>query len=229
MKTIKYFTLLLFASTTLLAQTEKRSVSPFDGIHVAGHYDVTLTQGSEGTITLTGNQDDLDKIETYIKKGELIIKQKKTSWFENWNSGKVSINIPVEDINKVILSGSGSIRNQHKLRSEDFKVVLSGSGEIELFLDTDELASVLTGSGDIELRGKATEASYQLTGSGDIKADEMESNLGSAKVTGSGDIELHASSDLTANVTGSGDIICYGNPKKQQIKTTGSGDVIVRD
>jgi hypothetical protein len=98
-----------------------------------------------------------------------------------------------------------------------------------LFLDTDELASVLTGSGDIELRGKATEASYQLTGSGDIKADEMESNLGSAKVTGSGDIELHASSDLTANVTGSGDIICYGNPKKQQIKTTGSGDVIVRD
>lgn len=77
MKTIKYFTLLLFASTTLLAQTEKRSVSPFDGIHVAGHYDVTLTQGSEGTITLSGNQDDLDKIETYIKKGELIIKQKK--------------------------------------------------------------------------------------------------------------------------------------------------------
>ena len=82
---------------------------------------------------------------------------------------------------------------------------------------------------DIELRGKATEASCQLTGSGDIKADEMESYLGSAKVTGSEDIELHASSDLTANVTGSGDIICSGNPKKQQIKTTGSGDVIVRD
>lgn len=229
MKTSTHLTLLLFASTTLLAQSEIRTTDSFDGIHVAGHYDVTLTQGSEGTITLKGNQDDLDQIETFIKNGDLIIKQKKSSWFDNWNSGKVSINIPVEEIDKVTLSGSGTIRSHHKLNSDNFKVVLSGSGEIELFLDTDQIDAVLTGSGDIGLKGKATEVSYQLTGSGDIKADGLESNQGKAKVTGSGDIEMHANSAVTANVTGSGDIICYGNPKMQQIKTTGSGDVAIRN
>jgi len=229
MKTIKHLTLLFLTTTTLIAQTETRTIGSFDGIHVAGHYDVTLTQGNEGTISLKGNQDDLDQIETYLKNSDLIIKQKKSSWFDNWNSGRVSISIPVEDIDKLTLSGSGSVITNHTLSSDDFKIVLSGSGEIDLSLETDVLEAVLTGSGDIDLRGKAIEASYQLTGSGDIKADDFELEQGKAKVTGSGDIEMYANSSVNANIKGSGDIVCHGNPRMQQIKTTGSGDIEIRD
>ena len=74
MKTTTFFSALLFASTILFAQTQTRNIDKFDGVNVSGHYDVTLVQGSEGSITLTGDTDDLDKIETYVKGGELIIK-----------------------------------------------------------------------------------------------------------------------------------------------------------
>ena len=40
---------------------------------------------------------------------------------------------------------------------------------------------------------------------------------------------MHARSTLNASVTGSGDIVCYGNPKIQQTKMTGSGDINIRN
>ena len=227
MKTTTFFSALFFASTILFAQTQTRNIDKFDGVNISGHYDLTLVHGSEGSVILTGDTDDLDKIETYVKEGELIIKQKKSSWFDSWNSRRVKISVPIEDIDQVVLSGSGSIRANHKLNADEFDIVLSGSGEIMLNIETRNLDGILTGSGDIELRGKTTVASFRLTGSGDIKASSFESVEAQARVTGSGDIEMHSSSKANANITGSGDIVCYGNPQIQQIKTTGSGDVRV--
>ena len=83
------------------------------------------------------------------------------------------------------MSGSGSIRANHKLSADEFDIVLSGSGEIELNIETKNLGGVLTGSGDIELRGKTTAASFRLTGSGDIKASTFESVEAQANITGS--------------------------------------------
>ena len=137
------FALVLFASTNLFAQTETRNVSAFDGIHVAGHYDVTLTKGTEGTLTLEGDQEDLDRIKTHVKNGNLVIEQMKTSWLESWNSGQVKIHIPVEAISKISLSGSGSIYSRNELNSKEFDITLSGSGEIDLNLNAQDINAVL--------------------------------------------------------------------------------------
>jgi len=233
MKTKKHLFLSLssffFASTFLFSQSETRTIDSFDGIHVAGHYDVTLTKGNEGTLTLKGAADDLDQIETYVKNGILIIKKEETSWFKDWKSERVSISIPVEDIQEVVLSGSGSIQSNHELCADEFEVKLSGSGEIDLTINVDELDGVLTGSGDIKLKGESSKTSFVLTGSGDIDSSRLKTENGQARVTGSGNIEMQASREINANITGSGDIVCMGKPQIQNIKTTGSGDVVIRD
>jgi hypothetical protein len=233
MKTKKHLFLSLstffFASTLLFSQTETRNIDSFDGIHVAGHYDVTLTNGNEGTLTLKGDADDLDQIETYVKKGMLIIKKKESSWFNNWKSGRVRISIPVEHIQEVVLSGSGSIQSNHELSAGEFEVKLSGSGEIDLTIYVQDLEGTLTGSGDIKLTGESVNSSFILTGSGDIDSSRLKTENGQARVTGSGNIEMQANSEINARITGSGDIVCLGNPQIQNIKTTGSGDVIIRD
>jgi len=122
-------------TTLLLAQKETRNVGSYEGIHIAGHYDVSLFSGSEGTITLEGDAEDIDQIETYIKNGTLVIKQKKSSWLNNWFSDQVSIQIPVEEISKVSLSGSGDIRSNFPLETDHFKTSISGSGDIKLEIE----------------------------------------------------------------------------------------------
>jgi len=209
--------------------TEKRNVGTYDGIHVAGSYEVKLVSGSEGTIELKGDPDDLDKIETEVRKGTLLIKQQEKSWFGNWDSGTVYITIPVEKINKVILSGSGEIHSKVPLEGDHFKTILSGSGEISLNLEVTAVNGTVTGSGEITLIGKANKVNFTVTGSGDIDAGDIKADTGEAKITGSGDIVMNTSENLNASITGSGDIICKGKPEKQITKVTGSGDIIIRD
>jgi hypothetical protein len=209
--------------------TEKRNVGTYDGIHVAGSYEVKLVSGSEGTIELKGDPDDLDKIETEVRKGTLLIKQQEKSWFGNWDSGTVYITIPVEKINKVILSGSGEIHSKVPLEGDHFKTILSGSGEISLNLEVTAVNGTVTGSGEITLIGKANKVNFTVTGSGDIDAGDIKADTGEAKITGSGDIIMNTSENLNASITGSGDIICKGKPEKQITKVTGSGDIIIRD
>ena len=191
--------------------TEKRNVGTYEGIHVAGSYAVKLVSGTEGTIELKGGPDDLDKIETEVRKGTLLIKQQEKSWFGNWDSGTVYITIPVEKINKVILSGSGEIHSKVPLEGGHFKTILSGSGEISLNLEVTAVNGTVTGSGEITLIGKANKVNFTVTGSGDIDAGDIKADTGEAKITGSGDI------------------ICKGKPEKQITKVTGSGDIIIRD
>ena len=209
--------------------TEKRNVGTYDGIHVAGSYEVKLVSGSEGTIELKGDPDDLDKIETEVRKGTLLIKQQEKSWFGNWDSGTVYITIPVEKINKVILSGSGEIHSKVPLEGDHFKTILSGSGEISLNLEVTAVNGTVTGSGEITLIGKANKVNFTVTGSGDIDAGDIKADTGEAKITGSGDIIMNTSENLNASITGSGDIICKGKPEKQITKVTGSVDIIIRD
>ena len=75
--TALFVSVLLFTAQNVDAQSETREVGPFDGVHIAGPYEVTLTSGKEGTISLSGDDEDLENIESYIKKGKLIIKKKK--------------------------------------------------------------------------------------------------------------------------------------------------------
>lgn len=229
MKSTFFITLFVSCLFAVNAQKQERQVGAFEGIEVAGHYTVQLVQGTEGKVLLEGASDDLDQIETYLKRGVLIIKKKNTSWYKSWKSGKVKITVPIEELSEVALSGSGSIHADHLLEAEEFRVTLSGSGEIDLSIEAQEIKSTLTGSGDLTLSGNAAEVYYQLTGSGDIYATALKSEKAEANITGSGDIEMHSSDQFSGSITGSGDIVCYGNPEKQQIKTTGSGDVMIRN
>lgn len=222
-------TLLLFTFQFFLyAQTTTRNVGAYDGIHVAGHYEVTLVSGNEGKLELQGAEKDLDQIETYVKNNTLIIKQ-KGSWLKSRKSKKVSIKVPVEHFSKANLSGSGSIQSAMTIQSSQFENVISGSGTIQLKLDTQTLKGKVTGSGHLVLSGTANQVEFNVTGSGKISAERVTTKDGKASITGSGDIHMYSSNSLEANITGSGDLLCLGSPERQKTNVTGSGDIEIRN
>ena len=210
-------------------QTEKRNVGTFDGIHIAGSYNVTLISGAEGTIELKGDEEELEKIASNVKNGTLTIKQKEKSWFGTWGNEMVYITIPVKDIDKVILSGSGEIDSRFTPEGNHFKSILSGAGDIHISVDVNHLDAMVTGSGKIILEGDASTVDFTVTGSGEIEANGIEASTGRGKIKVSGDIEMYVSEILDAHITGSGDVVCRGNPKKQKTKITGSGNIFIRD
>ncbi|MFZ9003889.1 MAG: head GIN domain-containing protein [Robiginitalea sp.] len=207
--------------------TEQRTLDSYDAISVTGWFDVELVSGKEGALTLSGEENLLEHIETKVKNGRLIVKAESGYSLQpsSWKGKGILITIPVEDINSVVFSGSGDVEAKTKLVSDNFEVVLSGSGDINLELESDEVVVTLSGSGDIVLKGSSDKLNVTVSGSGDVKAYELSAREVDATVSGSANIMVTASEFIKARVTGSGDIHYRGNPEKIDSKTLGSGDI----
>ena len=206
--------------------TIERNTGDYDGVSVSGWFDVDLVNGSEGTVTLEGEENLLEYIITEVKNGKLVIKTEKGVNLKtsNWKSG-IRITVPVESINSVSMSGSGDIVGKTKIKSGNFSTAMSGSGDITLDIETNSLTASMSGSGDITLSGTTTDFEATISGSGDIDAFDLEADHVNATVSGSADIQVTANKSIKARVSGSGDISYRGNPEKIDTKTSGSGDI----
>lgn len=205
--------------------TITRSTNDYDAVACAGFMDFILVKGNEGNIKIEGEENLLEYIVTEVKDNKLIVKvENGVNLKTSWNKGIV-ITIPFEDINYVSLAGSGDVWNKDLIKENDFKVSLSGSGDLNLKVETKNLDSSITGSGDITIVGSTDNLKTGVTGSGDFHGFDLDSNNTEAYVTGSGDVSVVSNNMLKAKVTGSGDIEYKGNPEKEDTKVVGSGSI----
>jgi len=202
-----------------------RSVANYDQISVTGMMEVQLIAGSEGKIDIEAESNLMEFIETEVNNGHLRISIQKGVNIEPSKNYPIRIVVPFETLGALTLTGSGHIRNSDVIKARDFKINVTGSGNMNLNLNTENLESTITGSGDLKLKGASQEFKCKVTGSGDIFAYDLKAVKVDASITGSGDVEVSIENELEAKISGSGDIKYRGNPDKQNFKTSGSGTV----
>ncbi|RKR06451.1 putative autotransporter adhesin-like protein [Maribacter vaceletii] len=206
--------------------TINRTTTDYDAVSVSGWFDVELVDGTEGEISIKGEENLLEYIITKVKDNKLVIKVEKGVNLKpsSWNDGIV-ITVPVESISSVALSGSGDIVGKKTIKTSNFETAMSGSGDITLDIDSNNINASMSGSGDINLSGATTNFDATISGSGDIKAFDLIADNVDATISGSADIKVTAKQKLKARVSGSGDINYKGNPTKIDTKVSGSGDI----
>jgi hypothetical protein len=207
--------------------TKTRTISDFDGVEVGGSFDVILVKGKKRKITIKGEENIINYIETKVRNNTLQVKYQNNINIST--TKKITVTISYLDIEKISLSGSGNIVNKGVLNNSNLKVNLGGSGNITLHIDSSEVQSSIGGSGNIKLQGESKELECSIAGSGSIKAYELNTNILSATVTGSGSIRSTVNNKIKAKVIGSGSVYYKGNPTYIDSKSVGSGDVIDRN
>lgn len=205
--------------------TITRSTSDYDGIKCAGSFDYILVAGTEGNITIEGEENLLEYIVTEIKGGNLIVKTENNVNLRTSKGKTIKITIPFKDINNVSLAGSGDLWNEDKITSTNLDVALAGSGDVVLNVEASSIVGKLAGSGDLTLKGNTNELEAKVAGSGDFHGFNLQSNHTNVTVAGSGDAEVVSNISLKARVAGSGDIEYRGNPKTEDTKVAGSGSI----
>tara|TARA_R110001632_G_scaffold89433_1_gene192801 strand:- start:2939 stop:3634 length:696 start_codon:yes stop_codon:yes gene_type:complete len=208
-------------------KTETRNTSDYEGVSVGGFFDVILVKGKEGKIKIEGEENLMEYIITEVKRGTLHIKVEKGINIKT--TRRLTITVPVDEIEKVSLGGSGNIKSDMLLKADDFGVSLGGSGNITLKIDANTIGSSIGGSGNIKLSGKADSMKSSIAGSGDIKAYELEVNYVKATIAGSGSIRVSVKDEIKSTIAGSGSIYYKGNPPKINTKSVGSGSVVSRN
>jgi len=208
-------------------KTETRNTSDYDGVSVGGFFDVILVKGKEGKIKIEGEENLMEYIITEVKGGTLQIKVEKGINLKT--TRRLTVTVPVDEVEKVSLGGSGNIKSDMLLKADDFDVSLGGSGNITLKVDVNSIGSAIGGSGNIKLSGKANSIKSSIAGSGDIKAYELQVNYVKATIAGSGSIRINVKDEINSTIAGSGSIYYKGNPPKINTKSVGSGSVVNRN
>lgn len=241
MKTsIKKQTLLIFASlliaTTSYGQwksvkgngnmtTVTRTTNGYDAIKCAGSMDFILVSGTEGNITIEGEENLLEYIITEAKNNVLKVKVKKGKSLKSSRNKTIKITIPFTDINKIALAGSGDLWNKDLINATNLDVALAGSGDVVLNVKTTSIKGAVAGSGDLTLKGSTNNLEAKVAGSGDFHGFNLQANNTEVSVAGSGDAKVVSNQSIKARVAGSGDIKYKGNPEKKDTKVSGSGSI----
>jgi hypothetical protein len=168
--------------------TMERSVGEYDGVALAGWFDVELVSGTEGELTLEGESNLLEHIKTEVKNGKLVIKAENGMNLRpsSWNRG-IRITVPISSIDFVSLSGSGDIVGKTTIQADKFDASMSGSGDIRAFdLEAEFVEATVSGSADIKVTANQS-LDARVSGSGDIQYRGNPKKVHS-KASGSGDI-----------------------------------------
>jgi len=205
--------------------SETRSTGDYDGVKIAGFFDVDLVSGKEGKITIKGEENLLSAIKVEVEDKSLKIYVEKGTQICTSSGNKIQVTVPFEKISELSLAGSGDIQSKDVIKNDNLALKLAGSGNLTLPVDTNNLELHVSGSGNIHLKGTATKLTTKLSGSGDIDASSLKSKIVEANVSGSGNSKVTCDESIIARVAGSGNIKYIGNPDKRDVKVSGSGTI----
>ncbi len=207
-------------------ETQKRQVESYQEIELIGSLKANLVYGKEGEISITTDSNILEYVEVYVKNNKLVLKVKTGVRYTSKKG--IVVDVPVEDIEKLSVVGSGDIIGNYTLKDKNLNLVVNGSGDIILDTESESVVANVAGSGDINLTGTAKNLKATVTGSGEITANKLISNEAVLTVNGSGEIESHVKTAVKANVNGSGGIDIYGKPTNVDKQVLGSGDITIK-
>lgn len=215
-------------------------VSNFDEVELQISGTVKLKRDSVFNVEVQAQQDIIDVLQFEVTGNNLEIGAKRCIRSDR----EILIVISMPEVQLLDLKGSGNIIGLDRFDTQDLKLRISGSGDIEfacdaktidakilgsgnLFLDVaaDDIESKISGSGDIVVEGTSLDHYMDIDGSGDVSAFDLTTDNSDVKITGSGSARLHADQDLGIRILGSGDVFYTGNPALT-INITGSGEVI---
>lgn len=212
----------IFLEGNGIVETEFRRASGFDAVSSSGDFDVTIVPGDEYSVEITAESNLLSYIETDVVGNTLKIRTRGMYSLRDHRTIEIYITTPV--LNGVALSGSGIIKTGSFL-SDDFRVTLSGSGDIDTQISSETLKANVSGSGSIFIEGDTFESEFVISGSGKIKSYDLEQNVCQATISGSGDMYVNVSEAIDAHISGSGRVY-YINYPVVHTSISGSGGVV---
>ena len=201
--------------------TDTLDVVDFNGIELDCAATVYLTQGNDFEVIVEGQQNMLDLLETDVDNDVWEIKFKDCVK----DGDDVEIYITMPEITYLKACGSGEIKGENTFDVGDMVLRVSGSGDIDVDIEADDIDGKISGSGKLILEGSGDDFDFEISGSGKLKAFPLEVNKMDIKIRGSGDAEVFTNEELKVKISGSGDVYYKGFPTIE-VDISGSGDVI---
>lgn len=194
--------------------TEVRDVSGFTGISLRGIGRVRLQQTGSESLEVRAPKRWMDRIETRVKNGTLVLGFKKRVFpffvMSFRQRDDIEFTITADVLKELRISGAGSF-DTDQLRARDFRIGVSGAGRItSRGIDADNLH-------------------VNISGSGKIAFDRLHSDTIRIKSSGVAKVALHDVSAKTfaTTLSGSGRVEAAGSAREAELRISGAGSLLL--
>jgi hypothetical protein len=215
--------LLTLSLTTFIlgsAVTQNRPVDPFHQLSLSGSVKAKVVKGDKPALTLQGESDALEKVEAFVKDGELVIRPKtKTGWFTK--TGQITAEITVPSLDAIDLSG-GSSATGMGVTGTACTLDLSGGTKVDLEgLQCEKLAVDASGGAVVTLKGNARTLALDVSGGVVLQTQGLA--VKDANIDASGGVTgvVAVADQLNADLSGGVSLTVKGQPKVRNLDTSG--------
>jgi hypothetical protein len=195
----------------------------FDGFVSAVPAAIYLTRGDRQEVVVEAQQNMIDNIDLDLTENGI--------WTIRYHhpvayAKPVKIFITLPTLTKAGIIGSGYITGMNTFTELGrLRIIVTGSGNIDLDAESEEMDVTITGSGDLRMSGTTGSLELAITGSGSFYGKELMTPEADMTISGSGSARLCVEEYLKVLVTGSGNVYYTGNPAVS-VHVSGSGKVI---
>jgi hypothetical protein len=201
--------------------TEKRQISGFKSVSFNGLGIVTIKKGKSDFITVKAQASIIKDIETQVQGDSLQIGFKDII---NVLGEHVEIEIMMENIDELRLMGAGKVVMANQFNSEYLRIIMTGTGIMEVYTKSKTIDTEIRGAGNIYLKGTTDVLKIMHTGIGKVDAFELTANTVFCSLLGAGECQVNAVKTLNIQLTGLGNVLYKGKPDVIQ-QITGLGSV----
>ncbi len=207
--------------------TERRSLTGFDQLAVAGDFEDELRQGSSESVELTGDDDLLPLVETGVeaRDGGHVLRISPRRDVELRPSQPIRIRVDLVRLDGISLAGSSRLRSSG-LRTGKLSLSIGGNGNITVSaLEAERLVVDIGGSGAVTIDGRSPQAALSIAGSGRVALAGLAADDVSVDIAGSGAADVRAERKLRISIAGSGRVR-HGGAAVPAVSIAGSGEVM---
>ena len=203
---------------------ETLDMAAFAGVAVSTNANVYLTTGDSQRVVVQAQENVFEALDFHVVDEVLVIDLDQCFY-----SYDLDVYITLDQpLKRVEVSGSGDVFTLEKVTVADaLTLEVSGSGEISLEADANEVKNRISGAGGINLSGSAASIDTRISGSGGIDAYSMPTQAHQVQVSGSGKAKVFVDGgSLDVNISGSGTVFYRGTPASINTAITGSGRLV---
>ena len=193
----------------LPAANKEIGVKYFNTISMAGGVDVIYTQGTRNFVNFQGPESSLKHYAIDVKGETLRIAPRDNHFNVFGDDEDVKIIVSSTDLVEVKIAGGCNFMMNTPLDTDNLKLKVAGSGDIELEnVICDNISCDIAGSGEIKINNITTgKAQLSIAGSGDMAMNFLKCGSVLAKIAGSGDIKLKGKTEhFDSKIAGSGTV-----------------------
>lgn len=228
MRTSTIFLLSLLLSTLAIGQeTDTRSLSQFDKISVATGIKANIVAGDKNEIKITARGIELEKIESSVEDGQLVVKIKR-KW-NNWGSpSKSEVKALItynSELEGIAASSGASIDSDNTIISDHLELDASSGADIDVDVMSQSVAVDVSSGARIETRGKTSTLDVEVSSGSTYKGYDLLSQ--DAKVDGSSgaSAKISVSNSLNVDVSSGASVKYKGDPSIKNIDKSSGGSV----